>query len=74
MPKGNKVTDILVTPTPWGDTIVNPRNALGQRVAKAQLPGCGDFSCLGVPVTVKMPVDVVKSILRGRGARFATEA
>lgn len=66
-----KVTDINLIPTPEG-TLVKPINALGQRVVQAQLPGCGDFSNLGVPVMVKMPCDLVKSILRGRGARFSS--
>ena len=68
-----KVTDIRLSQTSEG-TLVTPVNALGSRVAKTQLPGCGDFTALGVPVTVKMPVDVVKSILRGRGARFTSAA
>lgn len=66
-----KVTDIRLKSSSEG-TLVTPVNALGQRVAKSQLPGCGDFSTLGIPVTVKMPVDIVRSILRGRGAKFAT--
>lgn len=67
-----RVVDIIVSSAADGGTIVNPRNACGSRVAKSQLPGCGDFSVVGVPVTVKMPVDIVRSILRGRGATFAT--
>lgn len=68
-----KVTDIRLTATQEG-TLVTPVNALGSRVAKTQLPGCGDFATLGIPVTVKMPIDCVKSILRGRGARFSATA
>lgn len=55
-------------------TTVRPVNALGQRVLKTNLPGAGDFSVLGAPVEVKMPIDIVRSLLRGRGAHFATEA
>jgi len=68
-----KVTDIRLTASAEG-TLVTPVNALGSRVAKTQLPGCGDFTALGVPVIVKMPVNLVKSILRGRGARFSATA
>jgi hypothetical protein len=69
--KTMKVTDIRLTATAEG-TMVDPRNALGQRVAKTHLPGCGDFTTLGVPVEVKMPVSIVRSILRGRGALIQT--
>lgn len=67
-----RFVDIIVSATADGSTIVNPRNACGSRVAKSQLPGCGDFSMVGVPVTVKMPLNIVRSILRGRGATFTT--
>lgn len=67
-----KVTDIQLSAN--GDnTTIRPVNALGQRVLKTNLPGAGDFSTLGAPVEVKMPMDVVKSLIRGRGARFATQ-
>lgn len=54
-------------------TIVRPTNALGQRVLKTNLPGCGDFSVLGAPVEVKMPMDIVRSLIRGRGATFTSK-
>lgn len=61
--------DILFVTTPLGTTIT-PTNALGARVAKINFPGISDFSQLGVPVEVKMPVDICKSLVRGRGATF----
>lgn len=55
-----------------GNTIINPINELGKRVLNINLPGAGDFSVLGAPVEVKLPLDVVKSLIRGRGASFET--
>jgi hypothetical protein len=54
-------------------TTIRPTNALGQRVLKANLPGTGDFSVLGAPVEVKLPLDIVRSLIRGRGATFTAK-
>ena len=45
---------------------VTPVNALGARVARTNLPGIADFTALGVPVNVKMPVAIVRSLLGRR--------
>jgi hypothetical protein len=66
-----KVVDISLTATSEG-TLVNLRNALGQRVAKTHLPGCGDFNVLGCDVMVKMPANLVRSLLKGKGAYITT--
>lgn len=71
MPKSQVINDIVLTSKTEGVTIVNPRNALGQRVAKKNL-SCSDFSVLGIGVEVHMPIDIVRSLLRSRGAKFTT--
>jgi hypothetical protein len=65
------MVDLTLTPVENG-TLVTPRNALGQRVIKARLTDCGDFNVLGIPVLVKMPTNIVRSLLKNRGARLAT--
>lgn len=65
------VNDLTLTANAEG-TLVTLKNARGQRVAKTNLLDAGDFTTLGVPVLVKMPVNVVRSLIRGRGARFST--
>lgn len=72
MPQTQAINDIVLTSKDNGVTIVNPRNALGQRVAKNNLP-CADFTVLGIDVEVQMPIDIVRSLLRNRGARFTTQ-
>ncbi|MBS1722468.1 MAG: hypothetical protein JSS66_05615 [Armatimonadetes bacterium] len=71
--KPGEFRDITLAPMGAKTTVVVLNNALGSKVAKHNLPGCGDFNVLGVPVEVKMPVDMVRRLIAKKGATVRSD-